>query len=124
MVSKESAIDTGLRALSDSTRRDILALLQKGQLSVLEIAERFPMSRPAISKHLRILKEAGLVLETPAGRQRLYTLEIGSLMPLQTWLAEFNGHGGSVTGAGGGSKRRQSIAVGRQSSRPDDWRVW
>jgi DNA-binding transcriptional ArsR family regulator len=124
MVSDENAIDAGLRALSDSTRRDILSLLKKGQLSVLEIAERFPMSRPAISKHLRILKEAGMVLETPAGRQRLYTLELSPLVPLQAWLAGFNGYGGSTRGADAIRRRRRSVPTEKQSSSSEDWRVW
>ena len=125
MVSDEKAIDAGLRALSDSTRRDILSLLKKGQLSVLEIAERFPMTRPAISKHLRILKDAGLVQETPAGRQRLYTLELSSLVRLQTWLADFNGNGSSAGGAHATRSRSRGSTV-RRSSTPSagDWRVW
>ena len=78
MVSQDDRLDTGLKAVADATRRGILALLGRGQLSVQEIAESFPVSRPAISKHLRILREAGLVVERPVGRQRLYALERGS----------------------------------------------
>lgn len=126
MVSLESAIDGGLKAIADSTRRGILGLLNGRQLSVLEIAEEFPMSRPAISKHLRILKEAGLVLETPAGRQRLYSLSAGPLDFLQEWLAGFNGGSGRSIG-----RPRVSSAGGRRVGSPvlhaageDDWRVW
>ncbi len=126
MVSQEGAVDTGLKAIADSTRRGILTLLQGGQRSVLEIAEKFPMSRPAISKHLRILKEAGLVLETPSGRQRLYELETGPLVELAGWLARFNGQG-----SGGRSLQRVSGAAGRSVVRRQvtgdsaaDWRVW
>lgn len=124
MVSQEECVDAGLRALSDTTRRGILALLKEGQLSVLEIAEKFPMSRPAISKHLRILKEAGLVLETPAGRQRLYALELGPLESLQLWLADFNGSRRPAGASSARSKARQSVAIRRSAPRQHDWRVW
>jgi DNA-binding transcriptional ArsR family regulator len=126
MVSQKSAIDTGLKAISDTTRRGILALLKGRQLSVLEIAEEFPMSRPAISKHLRILKEAGLVLETPAGRQRLYSLEAGPLDLLRAWLAGFNGDRGRSARrpAAPSAVVRGFGSVVRPPAREDDWRVW
>lgn len=86
------------------------------------------MSRPAISKHLRILKEAGLVLETPAGRQRLYTLETAPLELLVVWLAEFNGgrpRGMPSQGRGldsrVGEHRRFPI---RPRDTTHAWRVW
>ena len=124
MVSQEESIDSGLRALADTTRRGILVLLQEGQLSVLEIAERFPMSRPAISKHLRILKEAGLVVETPAGRQRLYTLESGPLDSLQRWLAGLNGFDGSRGASRSEKKPTRKAGSPRSPVLADDWRVW
>lgn len=124
MVSQEERIDAGLRALSDSTRRGILALLKQGQLSVLEIAERFPMSRPAISKHLRILKEAGLVLETPAGRQRLYALDLGPLKSLQLWLADLKGFGEPAQAQSSSGKARRSASSRQPAPRQLDWRVW
>ena len=124
MVSQEECIDAGLKALSDTTRRGILALLKGRQLSVLEIAERFPMSRPAISKHLRVLKEAGLVLETPAGRQRLYALELGPLESLQLWLASFNGLRRSVGSSSVRSQSRRSVSTRRSAAPLHDWRVW
>ena len=126
MVSQEIAIDTGLKAISDTTRRGILGLLKERQLSVLEIAEEFPMSRPAISKHLRILKEAGLVLETPAGRQRLYSLKAGPLDLLRAWLAGFNGgrgRSGRRPAAASADVRGRGF-VARPPLREDDWRVW
>ena len=127
MVSKESAIDAGLKAVSDTTRRGILGLLKSGQLSVLEIAEEFPMSRPAISKHLRILKEAGLVIETPAGRQRLYALETAPLERLTAWLAGFHGAGvrrsSFESGVAPGVASRRQIPIRRREAAAD-WRVW
>lgn len=124
MVSQEERIDAGLRALSDSTRRGILALLKQGQLSVLEIAEKFPMSRPAISKHLRILKEAGLVLETPAGRQRLYALDLGPLESLQLWLADLKGLREPAEAPSSSSKARRFVSPRQPAPRQLDWRVW
>lgn len=128
MVSQEGTIDAGLKALADTTRRGILALLKGQQLSVLEIAEEFPMSRPAISKHLRILKEAGLVLETPSGRQRLYALESAPLRQLTAWLAGLNGVAAAPSSRVG--SRAASAGSARSGSRyrpyggAGDWRVW
>ena len=129
MVSQEHTIDSGLKAISDSTRRGILGLLKNRQMSVLEIAEEFPMSRPAISKHLRILKEARLVLETPSGRQRLYELERAPLEVLKEWLAGFGGAGEgepprmvdnrSAAASGGGE-----LTIRARRSGEGDWRVW
>ena len=117
MVSQENVVDAGLKAVADGTRRGILRLLKGRQLSVLEIAEEFPMSRPAISKHLRILKEAGLVLETPSGRQRLYSLETGPLELMAGWFAGFNG------GRPPRSLRRRA-STPRAVRSEGDWRVW
>jgi len=128
MVSQGNAIEAPLKALSDSTRRGILGLLQGRQLSVLEIAEEFPMSRPAISKHLRILKEAGLVLETPSGRHRLYALERAPLELLALWLAGFNGGGPGKGSMGGRSTSPVGVNRLRSAVQPHqargDWRVW
>ncbi len=128
MVSQERVIDGGLKAIADSTRRGILGLLKGRQLSVLEIAEEFPMSRPAISKHLRVLREAGLVLETPAGRQRLYGLETAPLELLIAWLAGFNGGGAAGLSSGGSGVSTGVVKPRRSPIRPPqatgDWRVW
>lgn len=124
MVPEEERVDAGLKALSDTTRRGILTLLSDRQLSVLEIAEKFPMSRPAISKHLRILKEAGLVLETPAGRQRLYALEPAPLELLQSWLAAFNGHRKPARSSRVESRPRRASSPRRPLPLQNDWRVW
>jgi DNA-binding transcriptional ArsR family regulator len=63
-----------LDALGDPTRRAILARLLEGPLAVGELASHFPVSRPAISQHLRILKDANLVLDQARGTRRLYAL--------------------------------------------------
>lgn len=124
MVSEEESLDSGLRALSDTTRRGILVLLQEEQLSVLEIAERFPMSRPAISKHLRILREAGLVEETPAGRQRLYSLDPSPLELLQRWLVSLDGRGRPASRGRGQVSPRKAGPRGGKLTEQADWRVW
>jgi DNA-binding transcriptional ArsR family regulator len=61
-------------ALGDPTRRQILSLLGGGDRSVQELADALPVSRPAVSKHLRLLKAAGLVTEEPRGTRRIYRL--------------------------------------------------
>jgi len=62
-------------ALGDSNRREILRLLSEGDLAVGQLAEALPISRPAVSRHLRLLKEAGMVAERPEGTRRIYHLE-------------------------------------------------
>ena len=73
-------------ALGDPTRRAILTLLGEGDRSVQELAERLPVSRPAVSRHLRLLKEAGLVLEEPRGTRRIYRLQEEGLAAVQSYL--------------------------------------
>jgi DNA-binding transcriptional ArsR family regulator len=75
------------RALADPTRRAILSLLREGSQPVGSIAREFPVSRPAISKHLRLLRLAGLVVETKEGRNRLYELNAAPLKEVDDWLS-------------------------------------
>lgn len=76
-------------AIADATRRDILMLLREGMMSAGEIADCFYISRPAVSRHLRVLRECGLVVVEMRGRHRLYSLDTAPLAPLQSWLAQF-----------------------------------
>ncbi len=76
------------QGIADPTRRRILELLAAASRPVREIAERFPVSRPAISKHLRLLREAGLVTESRRGRERIYELVPGALAGVVGWLGE------------------------------------
>ena len=78
-----------LAALADPTRRDLVALLARGELAAGELAARFPVSRPAVSRHLRVLREAGLVRSRVAGRRRLYTLDPRPLRELDDWLEPY-----------------------------------
>jgi DNA-binding transcriptional ArsR family regulator len=78
-----------LDALGDATRRGILAQLLNGPLPVGELAGRFPVSRPAISQHLRILKEAHLVTDVAAGTRRLYTVNREGFESLREYFDQF-----------------------------------
>jgi len=77
------------QALADPTRRAIITLLQQGSQPVGGIARDFPISRPAISRHLRVLREADLVTEIKVGRNRLYELNAGPLKEIDDWLAHY-----------------------------------
>ncbi len=78
-----------LDALGDPTRRAILSRLLKGPLAVGEIADEFPISRPAISQHLRILKDAQLVTDRPDGNRRLYQLNAAGFASLRDYFDQF-----------------------------------
>jgi DNA-binding transcriptional ArsR family regulator len=74
------------RAIADPTRRAILDLLLDGERTVGEIAGRFAVSRPAVSKHLRVLRGARLIRARRDGRQRLCALDAEPLRAIDTWL--------------------------------------
>jgi DNA-binding transcriptional ArsR family regulator len=78
-----------LDALGDGTRRAILEELRDGERSVGEIAARLPVSRPAVSQHLRVLRNAGLVSERREGTRHLYRLEAAGLGRLRSYLDRF-----------------------------------
>jgi DNA-binding transcriptional ArsR family regulator len=73
-------------ALGDAHRRRIVELLGAGGRSVREIAEELPISRPAVSRHLRLLKDAGLVVEEARGTQRIYRLHGDGVAAVQAYL--------------------------------------
>ncbi|QQQ79939.1 winged helix-turn-helix transcriptional regulator [Saccharothrix sp. 6-C] len=78
-------------AIADPVRRSILEMLRaEARLSAGQIAERFAISRPAVSRHLRVLRESGLVRDELVGRQRFYVLDASRLTPLSRWLAGFD----------------------------------
>ncbi|RSM83966.1 ArsR family transcriptional regulator [Kibdelosporangium aridum] len=78
-------------AIADPVRREILELLRAGPLPAGEIASRFAITRPAISRHLRVLRESGLVHDETVGRQRVYALELAPLGELTAWLSVLTG---------------------------------
>lgn len=77
------------QAIADPTRRAILDRLRSGPAPVNSLAEGFPQSRPAISKHLRILKDAGIVSEQRQGRERVYRLHPDRLTEIADWLLTY-----------------------------------
>ena len=79
-------------ALGDPTRRRILERLRNGPKAVGMIAAGLPVSRPAVSQHLKILKEAGLVQEEAQGARRIYHIDPRGLGPLRAWLDQFWDH--------------------------------
>jgi DNA-binding transcriptional ArsR family regulator len=78
-----------LAALADPVRREIVELLADGEVGAGEIAGRFPVTRPAVSRHLRVLREAGLVSSEIQAQRRVYRLERGPLAALDAWLDRF-----------------------------------
>jgi DNA-binding transcriptional ArsR family regulator len=78
-----------LEALADPTRRTIVELLAERELSAGELAARFETSRPAVSRHLRVLREQGLVRARVEGRRRLYSLDPEPLAELDEWLGRY-----------------------------------
>jgi DNA-binding transcriptional ArsR family regulator len=82
-----AAMDS-LTALADPTRRQIVEMLGRGELASGEIAERFDISAPAVSQHLKVLKEARLVQVRVEGQRRVYSLDPEGLQMIDAWLAE------------------------------------
>ncbi|HEY1632700.1 MAG TPA: metalloregulator ArsR/SmtB family transcription factor [Rhizomicrobium sp.] len=78
-----------LEALADPTRRKVFERLRHGRLPVSRIAKGLPVSRPAVSQHLKVLKEAGLVREERDGTRRIYEIDPKGLGQLRRWLDEF-----------------------------------
>lgn len=78
-----------LQCLGDPTRRKVFERLGAGPLSVGEIARGMPVSRPAVSQHLAVLKEAGLVVDRPVGTRRVYAIDPRGLGALRAWLDQF-----------------------------------
>ena len=81
--------ETTFHALADPTRRAVLDLLRAGAQPAGQIAESFPVSRPAISKHLRQLRKARLVVEHRRGRHRFYELNPAPLKAVDTWIERY-----------------------------------
>lgn len=77
-----------MEALSDPTRRRVVELLAAGELTAGQIAEHFDHSRPAVSRHLRLLREAGVVDVRAEGTSRVYTLRRDPLADAQAWFAQ------------------------------------
>src|SRR5881227_3003824 len=83
------AYANALALLADPTRREVFERLRSGPRAVGELAAELPVSRPAVSQHLRVLKEAGLVSDRRNGTRRLYSVEPKGLAELRAYLEEF-----------------------------------
>lgn len=81
--------ESAFSAIADPTRRAILDLVRTRELSAGDIARRFPVSRPAIAKHVRVLRQAGLLRERRASTQRFYSLDPAALQAVDQWLAPY-----------------------------------
>jgi DNA-binding transcriptional ArsR family regulator len=85
----EDELDAAFTALADPTRRAIISRLARGEASVLELAGGFPMSQPAISKHLKVLETAGLISRRREAQRRPCRLEPGRLKDLADWVGSY-----------------------------------
>ena len=85
------SIQATMKALSDPTRRDILALLKKGRKSAGEISEAFPVTGAAISRHLSVLKDADLIRDERDGKYIYYELNASVLEEIMLWLKQLKG---------------------------------
>ena len=86
-------VQNTLKALSDPIRREILEMLKAGRLAAGEIAEKFPVSGAAVSKHLSVLKEADLIRDTKEGKFIYYELNTSVLEEVMLWLKGLKGEG-------------------------------
>jgi DNA-binding transcriptional ArsR family regulator len=85
----EARLDETFAALSNSTRRAILARLTEGEASVNQLAEPFELSLPAVSKHLKVLERAGLIVRGQRAQYRPCTLEAAPLEEVSTWAEQY-----------------------------------
>jgi DNA-binding transcriptional ArsR family regulator len=95
--------------VSDPARRKILSALAGGDLSAGEVAALFSISRPAVSRHLRVLREAGLVRNELVGRRRLYRLDLDGLAPVTAWLTTLTTLTSSTASASGWPGRLDAL---------------
>jgi DNA-binding transcriptional ArsR family regulator len=82
-------VDNVLLALSDQSRRTMLEELRRGPATVNELANTVPIARPGVSRHLRVLREAGLVAVQKDAQRRLYSLQLDPLVELDEWLGNY-----------------------------------
>lgn len=82
-------LDATFAALADSTRRAILMRLAKGELTVMELAKPFKMSQPAISRHLKVLEQAGLISTTTRAQERPRRIETAPLKKATDWIEKY-----------------------------------
>jgi DNA-binding transcriptional ArsR family regulator len=88
-VARSSTTSDVFNAIAEPQRRDILTLLRAGEWPVTDLARELGMAQPQTSKHLRVLREVGLVRDRKAGKQRLYGLDARGLRPVHEWTGGF-----------------------------------
>ena len=88
-VARAATTSDVFNAIAEPQRRDILVLLRAGERPVTELADELGITQPGASKHLRVLREVGLVRDRRAGKQRLYALDAGGLRPIHEWTGGF-----------------------------------
>jgi DNA-binding transcriptional ArsR family regulator len=93
-------------AVADPARREVMSALARSDLSAGEVAALFTISRPAVSRHLRVLREAGLVHDELVGRRRVYRLDLDGLTPVTAWLRTLTS---PASGAGGWPGRLDAL---------------
>jgi DNA-binding transcriptional ArsR family regulator len=88
-MARAATTSDAFNAIAEPQRRHILTLLRAGERPVTDLAQELGMSQPQASKHLRVLREVGLVQFRGAGKQRLYGLDARGLQPVHAWVGEF-----------------------------------
>ena len=88
-MSRATSSSDAFRAIADPTRRAVLDLLQTGERPVGQLAQSFRMTQPALSQHLKVLRDAGLVSQRHVGRERLYRLEPQRLKSIADWIGAY-----------------------------------
>ena len=88
-MARAATTSDAFNAIAEPQRREILVLLRAGERPVTELARELGMTQPGASKHLRVLREVGLVRDRKAGKQRLYGLEARKLRPVHEWTGGF-----------------------------------
>ncbi len=88
-MARAATTSDAFNAIAEPQRRDILVLLRAGERPVTELAQELGMSQPGASKHLRVLREVGLVRVRGVGKQRLYGLDARGLRPVHEWVGGF-----------------------------------
>jgi DNA-binding transcriptional ArsR family regulator len=89
MTYEQVAYEKAFAALADPSRRQVFERLRAGPLSVGAVAKSMPVSRPAVSQHLKVLKNAGLVTDRAQGTRRIYAVDPDGLAVLRAWLDQF-----------------------------------
>jgi DNA-binding transcriptional ArsR family regulator len=89
LIARAATTSDVFNAIAEQQRREILVLLRAGEGSVTELAHELGITQPGASKHLRVLREVGLVQDRRAGKQRLYGLDAGGLRPVHAWTGGF-----------------------------------